>query len=48
MTKEIILYLEIKGETCEHITMEGKVGGGYARKFKIITLCFSFNCYRGI
>ena len=26
MTKEIILYLEIKGETCEHITMEGKVG----------------------
>ena len=26
MTKEIILYLEITGETCEHITMEGKVG----------------------
>ncbi len=21
-----MLYLEIKGETCEHITMEGKVG----------------------
>ena len=26
MTKEIMLYLEIKDETCEHITMEGKVG----------------------
>jgi len=21
-----MLYLEIKGETCEHITVEGKVG----------------------
>ena len=43
-----MLYLEIKDETCEHITMEGKVGGDMLESFKIITLCFSFNCYRGI
>ena len=29
-----MLYLEIKGETCEHITMEGKVGEIYLKVLK--------------
>ena len=48
MTKEFILYLEIKGETCEHITMGREGRGDMLESSKIITLCFSFNCYRGI
>ena len=29
-----MLYLEIKDETCEHITMEGKVGELYSKVLK--------------
>ena len=36
-----MLYLEIKGETCEHITVEGKVGELCLKVLKQLRCVFS-------